>query len=598
MTRAISNPARHGAATARRRFPFAAALLVLTAAFGGVAAPLARADAAAAAKLVEEANRKVRQRDLQAALKLLETAIQSDPSSVDANVRYQDLARDVYGVQQVQAKYDEIAKSRPDDVVAQFLSARLLAPAAAAAAFEKLAAKFAESPWPCAGRARALEDLGRFKDAVEAHAQALIRAGDNPVRFLAYRAYSYERSGQWSLAAESWQAVIGKSPADVSARLGLAEALRKAQRPDEALQALDDAAKSGVADAELAYRRGLVHMDAQRWDKALEAFDGAITADKSMFEALCAACDAATRQAKAVAEAAGKEPTDKDFDRAVSYGDRAVLANADSAYAHFVLGAAHEAAGWFNADRLDDAQREYDLALERLPIPGPDKVHALTAKSYVLLLKAEWAAALDVAQKAIDIDKNCIVAYGHCAYALVVQEKQQDAINRYYNPALKIAPNNARLLHDKGIALWQLKKPNEAKKPLEDARNAEPRNGDYRLSLGELYYEMKRHKEAMNELLEAVTLIPKRAAAWRSYARACYAAKSFEECARGYTKYVELDDKAVNEWLYLAVVCAEELKDKERARKAILKFKEKGGADDNLEDWMNQILNDGGAPGK
>jgi tetratricopeptide (TPR) repeat protein len=331
-------------------------------------------------------------------------------------------------------------------------------------------------------------------------------------------------------------------------------------------------------------------VDAERWDKALESFDAALALDRGMLEALCAASDAAVKQGRAKAEAEKRDVEEKDFDKAIVYGDRAVVCQPDAPHPHFVLAAAHEAAGWANAEHYDVAITEYQAAIDRLPIPGPDKVRALTAKAYVLIEKELFDQAIETAQKAIDIDKNCLAAYGHAAFALSAQGKPQDAINRFLKPGLKVDPKNARLNHDLGVAYWELKKPNDARKPLEDARTAEPNNGRYRHTLGELYYELKRYKEATTELLVATERLPREIEVWRSYGRACYSAKSWDECVRAYEKVCEMDDKTVKEHLYLAAVYADQKKDKEKAKQHVLKFRENGGSDPNLDDWMNQLL--------
>lgn len=587
------NPGRRRSRAGRRFLLVTGAALLLVA--GAAEIPSARARAGDdSAALVQEANRKVRQKDTAGAIQLLQRAIAADPANVDAHVRYQDLARSAVGLPQIQRQYSDAAKAKPDDAVAQFLAVRLLPAEQAVDEFKKLASRFADSPWPCAGLARASEALRKFGDAAVAHADAIRRAGAGATRFEAFRAYGFEQQGDWAQAVDAWKAIVPKTPKDLSARFGLAEALRKNGQLDEALVALDEAAKVGAAEPELAYRRGLVHFDAGRWDKALESFDASIGLDRGMIESYCAGCETAILQAYATADAAKRDVTEKDFEKATGYGERAVITDPESAYAHFVLGAAYEAAGELNMspDQLDPAVKQYDAALERLPIPGPDKVRVLTAKAWVLILKSSWDGALDAAQRAIDIDPKCAVAYGHAGYALAGMGKQQDAIAKYYKKGLAIDPRNARISHDMGIAYRELKKPLDAKKPLEDAVSWEPKNGRYHLSLGELYYELKKNKEAAQELFEATEALPRSEDAWRAYGRACYSAKSWEECARAYEKVVGLFPEAKTEHLILAVVYAEQLKDKTKAKAHATKFRENGGSDPNLDDWLSQLLAD------
>lgn len=569
-------------------------LAALLAGLGAYGAP--RADAAPdGTALVEEANRKLRQRDVAAALKLLGEAIRVDPANVDAHMRYQDVAREPLGLAAVEADYTARAKARPDDPVAQFLAARLLPAEKAAAEFERQTKQFDASPWAFAGLARAREELGRTAEAAAAHAEALHRAGDQRHRFLAFRAYGIERTGHWAAAANAWGEVVEKAPKDLPATLGLAECLRRAGRLDDALVALDAAQKLGVEEPEIQYRRGLVHFDGDRWDKALEAFDAAIRIDRRMVESYCAAAEAALRRAYDLAGAEGRPVVSRDFNLAASYGERAVISVPESAYAHYVLGAVFEAQAAADPDRLETALQEYNNALERIPLPGADRVRVLTAKAWVLALKGRWDASLDASQKAVEIDRNCVAAYGHAGYVLCALGRHREAVEKWYRPALKIEPANARILHDMGVALWEQGKPRDARRPLEDARTAAPRNGRYRLSLGELYYHLRLAKEAAAELKLATELRPYDAAAWRSLGRACYSAKDWADCVRAYERCVALDADAVDEYLVLAVVCSEQLKDRDRARRFAQQFRLKGGEDENLDSWLAALL--GETPG-
>lgn len=545
-----------------------------------------------ASNLVAEARRKVRQHDVTGAVKLLEQAIAADPANADAHMLYQDVSRQAVGLGPLAAEYKKRLSAAPQDPLVAFLAARLLPPEEALADYDKQTQKFPGSAWGYAGKARALEDLGRHADALAAHDLAIERAGPDAPRFLAYRAYGFERAGKFEAAIEAWKAVIAKAPADASARYGLGDALRIAGLHDEALVVLEEARKSASGDPEPPYRIALVHMDAGKWDEAVRAFEGALAADRGMLEALCGASEAVIHRARATAAAEKRDLAEKDLEPAVAWADKAVVAAPESAYAHFALGAAYEARGEINFDNYELALKEYDAALERLPIPGAPKVRALVARSYCLLRLGRWEEAADAAQKALDIDKSNAVAYGNGGHALAAQGKPQDAVTRFYKPGLKACPDDARLLHDYGVALREMKKPNDAKKPLEDARRLEPKNGTYRLTLGELYYELGRYKEAVAELFEATELLPRDPLAWRCYARACYAGKHWEEAATSYEKVIELAPDSVDEHLYCAVIYADQMKNKAKAKPHVEAFLKKGGSDPNLKDWLEQILAD------
>lgn len=580
--------------------PAAAVLLVLAGAAGALLATPVAASAAegGASGLIADARKKARQQDLPSAVRLLEQAIAAEPANADAHILYQDLARETSGLAPLVDAYRKRAAEAPQDPLFAFLLARLQPPDQSLAAFEKQATAFPQSPWPHAGKARALENLGKFADAITQHDLAVERAGADAPRFLAFRAFSFERAGQLESAIEAWKALLAKAPADPSARYGLGDVLRRAGQLDEAVAVLDEARKAAPADPEPSYRIGLVHMDAEKWDDAIKAFDAALSADKSMLEALCAGSEAAIARARATAKKEKKALEEKDLEGAVGYADKAVVIAPESAYAHFALAAAYEARGEVNFDNYELALKEYDAALERTPIPGPAKVRTLTARAFCLLRLGRWEEAVDAAQRAIDIDKNCAAAWGHGGHALAALGKQKDAIDRFYKPGMKACPDDPRLLHDYGVALREMKKPNDARKPLEDAKKLDPKNGLYRLSLGELYYELGRFKDAVAELFEATELLPRDVTAWRCYGRACYAGKFWDEAATAYEKVLELAPDSIEEHLYCAVIYADQLKNKGKAKPHIESFLKKGGQDQNLQDWMNQILEDTAKGGK
>lgn len=540
--------------------------------------------------LLDQARRKLRQQDVKSALAILEQAIAADPGSVDAHVLYQDTQIEIVGAASILPRYAEKAKAAPQDPVLAFLHARLMSAEDSEKEFTRLRTVFKDSPWPYAGHARAFERLGRLADASAAHDAAVERAGNDIARFMAYRAWGYERTSQWDKAAESWRLVLGKTPADRAAKAGLGESLRRAGLIDDAIAVFTELRTSAPTDPEGGYRLGLCHMDAGNYPEAIKSFDAALAADRGMIEALCAAAECGIISARIAAANEKRDLTEKDFDAATQYAEKAVVGAPESAYAHFVLGAAHEAVGEINPDRLEIALKEYDAALERLPIPGAPKVRALNARGYVLLRLARWVEAQDAADRVLGIDKANATAFAQGAHALAAQDKQKDAIDKYYKPGIKACPADARLMHDYGVALWQMKKTNDAKKPLEDAVKMAPKNGIYQHSLGELYYELRKYKEGIQALFQATELLPRNREAWKSYAKVCYAGKEWQESAKAFEKVIEVDPESVDEHMYAAVIYADELKDKETAKKHVQEFLKKGGQAGELQSWVDNLL--------
>ncbi len=547
-------------------------------------------DTGAATQLVHDAGRKLREQDLGGALRLLEQAVAADPGNAAAHAMYQDTARQVVGPADVIQRYRKLAAEKPDDALYAYLAARLDDPEAAAQAFEKLVLKFPKSPWPLLGKAHAYEQLGRTQDALAALEAALSLApSDAYVR--AVHAYALERAQRWSDAADAWRRVVELAPRDSSARIGLGECLRNAGVDEDAVAAFGEAAAADPKDPDPPYRIGLVHLQAGRITEALASFEQALALDRGMVEALCGAAEAALKRAIDDAKAKNELPDEKQLQTALDYAVRAAAANPESARAHFAQGAVYEAFGEFDAVHLDKSLEEYQAALDRLSFPGPPRVRVLVARSYVLLRLARWDEAEQTAVMALDIDPKNIPAMLHAGHALSQTGKYEEALKKYYKVGLKIAKDDPRLLFGAGMASWGAFKHNDARKYIEDAVKADEENGLYRLALGDLYYELKKNKEAEVQLQVAVELRPKDPVAWSAYGRACSATQNWTESAAAFEKVCELNEDAVDEYEYLAIIYGLHLKDAEKAKAAAKKFAEKGGSDPNIQSFLDDLVN-------
>jgi len=607
----------------RTRFTISAACaaaFVLAAA----AAPPCRADAADAARLVDEARTLVRKHKIGDAMKSLEKAIAVDPGNADAHILYQDIGRVALGVESMNTWYRKKAAEKPDDPLLAFLAARLLPPDQALPAYEKLVLQFPKSPWPHVGKARALESAARFADAGPEY-DAAINASAGEVSFKAYKACGLETAGAYSAAAEQWRIVLGATPNDRAARLGLGEALRKTGAYDDAVATFGEALKADPTDAEAQYRVGITFLDAGKFDDSLKSLDAALALDRTFVAAYCAAAEASIKQALETADKEKRDPTEKDFEKAIAYGGKAAAVGNESPEAHFACAAAHEAAGEENATHYDAASLEYDSALNLVPAPSPLRVRILCGKAFVLLRLAKWDQAIAAADKAIGIDDKCADAYAQAGHALAAQGRQDDAIKKYYLPGLKASPNDARLHHALGVALWETTKEQPAKKELEAAVKLEPDNARYMLTLGQLYFDLKMFKQAGDLLVKVVDARPNDVESWRTYGRVCCALKDWDQGAESYEKIVTLiesskvapapapapagggqpaqpdpagaqpnakDDLLKKAHLYLAIIYNDHLKKRDKAKAHIKKFVQLGGSDPNLQSWIDDLMKD------
>jgi tetratricopeptide (TPR) repeat protein len=609
--------------TRTRRRPTAAsaaAAALVAAVFAVAAAPSRAADDGT--QLVEEARTRVRKHDVRGALTMLDKAITADPGNAEAHILYQDVGRVALGVESMTTWYRKKSAEKPDDPLLAFLAARMLPADQTLPAMEKLALQFPTSPWPHVGKARAYETASRFTESA-AEYDAAVAAASGEVRFKAYKACGLEAAGAYAAAAEAWKIVLAVNPKDRAARMGLGESLRKTGAFDDAVATFTEVLKNDPADAEAHYRVGITLIDAGRLDDAMVSFDSALAADRSLVAAYCAAAEAATKKALATADKEKRDPVEKDFEKAIAYGGKAVAVGNDVAEAHFACAAVQEAAGEDNATHYDAAKDEYDKALNLVPTPCPLRVRILCGKAYVLLRLAKWDEAIASADKAIGIDDHCAAAFAHAGHALAAQGKQDDAIKKYYLPGLKIAPDDARLHHAYGVALWESSKEQPAKKELEAAVKCEPDNARYKLTLGQLYYDLKMYKQAGDLLVKVVDARPNDIESWRTYGRVCCALKDWDQGVEAYETIIKLleaakpaapppaaagggaatapanapaasgnDDLLKKAHLYLAIIYQDDLKKRDKAKAHIKKFTELGGTEPNLQNWIDSLLKD------
>lgn len=558
--------------------------------------------AAEAGSLVEQASEKYRNRKVKDALDLLSKALTEDPGNVEALILQQDIMVAVDGAALVRKQAEAAAKEAPDDAVKAVLAARLLPPAECEKAFEGLVKKFAKSPWAHAGLGRALGRVDKFEAAEKAYRQAMSLAPDQLV-FKEYLAYGQEAAGNFEGAAATWRSVLKDRPDDRSALLGLGDSLRRAGAMVDARDALERVVKAHPSDPEAHFRLALVKVDSGDLEGAIESAKRATAADGAMVPALCLAADAHLQLAQRQALEKGEPVTEETAADALKYAKLAVAADPEDVQAQFTAGAVNEELGESDLVFLETALGHYDKVLDLTPIPGPRRVRALVAKSFVMLRLAKWSAALDVAKQALDIDPENIPALLHAGHAQVADGKADAAIKGVYKTALKLTKNqDAEVQHAVGTAYWEDGKASTAKKYLAKAADLAPENGEYQLSYGELLFEIGEYEKAAKEpLFLATDLMPNNPQAWLSWARACAMETEFEESAiEGFEKYLELEKEAVDEHLYLAILYdrLEAESDEEydanllKAASHALRWKEKGGANPNWDSWVNELIED------
>lgn len=561
----------------------AAALLCLAASATSLAAD--------GADLVGDAARRLRLGKTDDALRLLEQAVAADPGNADAAALRQDLVRGTPAEAAVAADAARRAAERPDDPVAAYLRARLLPPKEASAEFEKQAARFQGSPWPRAGRARALLAQSNVPGALREY-DAAVEADAANLRVRAERAAALEQAGKWDAALADWRVVAAARPNDAAARVGVAEALRRIGDLDGAAAEIGAVASAEPEWAEPPFRLGLVRFDQEKYADAVASFERALALRPTHYEALCAAATASLGRAADAAADAKKPLTAADIAPVIAFADRAVAAQPDRPEAYTVRASALESAGPADPELLAKALADATSAVDRTGGAGPARLRVLLLRSRIHFRTANFRASADDAEKATAIDPKSEDAWAAGGEALVAGGEADDATKRFWRPGLKSLPQSARLHHGYGLALFAADKLTDAARELREAVKLAPREGRYRLSYGELLYQSMKEKDAAPELAESVELRRDDRIAWACLAHAHVSNQKWTEAAEAYEKVCALDPAAVDEHLYLAVIYADRLNQKDKGRAHAATYRERGGSDAQLDVWLDVLLSD------
>lgn len=237
------------------------------------------------------------------------------------------------------------------------------------------------------------------------------------------------------------------------------------------------------------------------------------------------------------------------------------------------------------------AVEDYTAAVTRNPIPGPGLVRALLGRSHVNFLLDSFDDSAADALRAADIAPTEDGAWANAGDALTLGGKPEDAVKKAWRPGIKAVPASARLHHGLGMTLWRLgAKGSDAINELKEATKLAPSEGRYRLSYGEALYQAYREKEALPELLQATGLRDKDRESWNSLAHTYVALHRWQEAADAYEKICELDVKAVDEHIYLAIIYADRLKLKDKAKAHCQTYTDRGGADPLLAGWIEALM--------
>jgi tetratricopeptide (TPR) repeat protein len=285
---------------------------------------------------------------------------------------------------------------------------------------------------------------------------------ENPATHVAHGREMLE-SARFDQAVEGFERALALDPCHVDALLGLANAMRRLNRPQEALASYDRALALEPERARTYLSRGAILMQLQRWDEALSACDRAIALGLDLPEvylnrvtplmrlqrhdlALASCDEAISRKPQMLAAHILRGITLLEMRRpteAAASLERAAALDSASADAHMWLGRAQMDLG-----RRREALASYDRALQR----RPDFADAHNNRGIALFDLGDWDAARASYETALSIQPNSASIL--CNLGIVHQaQNRPDAALELYEKAIALDPGFAKVRYNRATVL-------------------------------------------------------------------------------------------------------------------------------------------------
>lgn len=192
----------------------------------------------------------------------------------------------------------------------------------------------------------------------------------------------------------------------------------------------------------------------------------------------------------------------KNITLAIEETSRAVSCDPEAVEPHAIL-----ALLYFSQEKLEEAGKEYEMALENAVKLNPKDTGVLKSLGILYLQKKDLAAAEKAFKAIIEISNTDYDAHFYLANTLE-EQKKRDAAVKELKIVLELNPEYHQALNYLGyLYVEENRNLEEAEKLIKKALELEPDNGAYIDSLGWLYYKKGNNKEAIKELERAIGLM-------------------------------------------------------------------------------------------
>lgn len=365
------------------------------------------------------------------------------------------------------------------------------------------------------------------------------------------RAYELEQRGRLAEAIEGYRRLLASEPNNSDALHLLGLALARTQRPQEALAALDAAARLQPDNPYFHANRGQALGVLGRTAEARQAFERALALKADLAPALqgqaraqmqlgeLAAAERALTEAARLMPASASVQSDLGAvlerlgrpDEALAHFERATILNPNLGEAHHNRGVIQAAQGHLKealasleralalqphnpaihanrgnvlADlgRTSEAMQSFDKAL----VLEPRNAGALRARGK-LRLNTNTALALDDYAAALQIEPQDFSANFERGLGLVLLERHAEAL-ACFERALALRPDSAEVLNNRGVALVRLDRGAEAVASFRAALASNPRSSQALINGANTLSTLEHTDEALQWFDRALQLQP------------------------------------------------------------------------------------------
>ena len=155
--------------------------------------------------------------------------------------------------------------------------------------------------------------------------------------------------------------------------------------------------------------------------------------------------------------------------------------------------------------------------------------------------------ALDLSDKAIELNPNTAEAWFGKAESLYSEERYEEALEAY-EKAIVLNPNYAEAWSGKGNALDKICKYDDAIKAFDKAIELNPDYTEAWNNKGGVYYDQGKYGEAITALDKVIELDPLHANAWNNKGTALYSLNKYDEAVQAYDKAIEINPQYASAW--------------------------------------------------